>query len=342
MSNNATTGAAIFARVSPFAVPIPADAVMPAIKIRPPEFYIGERDGFKCEAWLLTLRRFLIGAHVPVAERTLHSVMLLSGPAALWWDGCRLPDDTHIDVFVDKFREAFRPKNFVESVRAELLDIRMTGTLGEYITRFRRLVSVLMPEGQQGPDQAIEDLGRTVFMKGLTPVLHRMIYANVNMLTANIEEVINAAEYYVHFVQGDASGSAALPAPPRPNPNPMGMDLDNLQVFVNAIMQAHQQNGYQQNGYHQQQQQYHTNTNQQHSRHRPNNNHNNNWAHLKPLTPKERKYLIDNGGCFKCRQLGHLSYEGRCPPPPRNMNHIVTNEGFPFPGPSGNAPSGQA
>jgi hypothetical protein len=25
------------------------------------------------------------------------------------------------------------------------------------------------------------------------------------------------------------------------------------------------------------------------------------------LTPKERQYLIDNNGCFKCRELGHYS-----------------------------------
>jgi hypothetical protein len=28
------------------------------------------------------------------------------------------------------------------------------------------------------------------------------------------------------------------------------------------------------------------------------------------LTPKERQYLIDNNGCFKCRELSHFS--GNC------------------------------
>jgi hypothetical protein len=281
--------------------------------------------------------------------------MLLSGPAALWWEGLRLPDATHIDVFVDKFREAFRPRNFVESVRAELLDIRMKGTLAEYITRFRRLIAVLMPEGEHGADRSLEELGRTVFLKGLTPVLHRMIFANVNMATASIEEVINSAEYYLHFVQGDASGSAVISAPPRHNANDMeldniavpGLDSHAIQVVVNAIMQAQQQ----------QRNQYYPNNNQRGSRpngnqhqwgrnnntnNNNNSNNNNDWAHLPRLTPAERQYLIENGGCFKCRKLGHLSYENRCPPRNRGMNHIATNVGAPFHGQSGNAPSDQA
>ncbi len=344
---------------SPFATPIPEGATMPAIKIRPPESYEGERNGFKCEAWLATLRRYLIGAHVPVAERTLHSVMLLKGPAALWWEGLRLPDDSHIDIFVSKFREAFRPRNFLELVRAELLRIKMTSTLAEYVTRFRRLVAVLTPEGAGTLNVAVEDFGRTVFMQGLTPELHRMIFANMQLATANIEDVINAAEYYTNFI-GNGSSSSVPPAPPRHNPNDMELDhlalpeLDNhaLQVVVNAIRQAQQQ---QPNRHHQQQ--YRPNNQQRsrpnnHNQHQwgrnnynnsnSNNNNNNDWAQLPKLTPAERQYLIDNGGCFKCREIGHLSYQNRCPPRPREMNHIATNVGAPFYGQSGNAPSDQA
>ncbi|CAO3565371.1 unnamed protein product [Mortierella alpina] len=237
------------ALVSPFATPIPTGATMPAIKIRAPESYEGERDGFKCEAWLATLRRYLIGAHVPVAERTLHSVMLLKGPAALWWEGLRLPDDSHIDIFVDRFREAFRPRNFIESVRAELLRIKMTSSLAAYVTKFRRLVAVLTPEGAGALNVAVEEFGRTVFMQGLTPELHRMIFANMQLATANIEDVINAAEYYTNFIGTGTSSSSIPPAPPRHNPNDMELDhlaipgLDNhaLQVVVNAIRQAQQQ-----------------------------------------------------------------------------------------------------
>lgn len=306
--------------VSLFATPVPENATMPAIKIRPPESYEGERDGFKCEAWLATLRRYLIGAHVPVAERTLHSVMLLKGPAALWWEGLRLPDDTHIDIFVSSFREAFRPRNFIESVRAELLRIKMTSTLAEYVTRFRRLIAVLTPEGAGGLNVAVEEFGRTVFMQGLTPELHRMIFANMQLATANIEDVINAAEYYTNFI-GTSSSSATPLAPPRHNP--MAMDIDNIQVVVNAIMQAQQQHGYRP----------HNQQRPRPSNNRYNNSNNrNNWAPTPRLTSAERQRLIETGGCFRCRKSGHQAWEGVC------ANFIQTNEGAP----SGNAPSGQA
>ncbi|KAF9945320.1 hypothetical protein BGZ72_001473 [Mortierella alpina] len=80
----------------PFAIPFAENATMPAT----PESYEEDRDGFECEAWLATLRCYLIGAHVPVAERTLHSDMLLKGRAALWLEGLCLPGDSHINIFV--------------------------------------------------------------------------------------------------------------------------------------------------------------------------------------------------------------------------------------------------
>jgi len=333
------------ALVSPFATPIPAGATMPAIKIRAPESYEGERDGFKCEAWLATLRRYLIGAHVPVAERTLHSVMLLKGPAALWWEGLRLPDDSHIDIFVARFREAFRPRNFIESVRAELLRIKMTTTLPAYVTKFRRLVAVLTPEGAGALNVAVEEFGRTVFMQGLTPELHRMIFANMQLATANIEDVINAAEYYTNFI-GTGTSSSIPPAPPRHNPNDMELDhlaipgLDNhaLQVVVNAIRQAQHQQPNHQRQYrpNNQQRSRPNNYNQQpwgRTNYNNRNNSNNQWAHLPPLTPAERQHLIETGGCFKCRKSGHQGWQGLC------ANFLGINEDASF---SGNAPSGQA
>jgi len=77
----------------------------------------------------------------------LHSVLLLTGLAALWWEGLWLPDAIYIDLFVEKFWEAFHPHNFIESVCTKLLDIKMTSTLVEYVTRFHWLIAVLTPEG---------------------------------------------------------------------------------------------------------------------------------------------------------------------------------------------------
>ncbi|KAG0195152.1 hypothetical protein BGX28_002137, partial [Mortierella sp. GBA30] len=135
------------APTSAFSTPSTTTVVMPSnFRMRPPTPYEGARDGFLCEAWLSSLRRFLVAANIPVEQRTLHAVMYLSGNAALWWEGMRLPDWTPIDEFVALFRAAFCPRNFLESVRSELLRITMTSSLSEYITRFRRYMAVLTPE----------------------------------------------------------------------------------------------------------------------------------------------------------------------------------------------------
>jgi hypothetical protein len=49
---------------------------------------------------------------------------------------------------------------------------------------------------------------------------------------------------------------------------------------------------------------------------------------LAPLTEEERKYLIDNNGCFRCRELGHRSFEcttftnARTPGPSRGASPL--------------------
>ncbi|KAF9176100.1 hypothetical protein BGZ50_001810, partial [Haplosporangium sp. Z 11] len=95
---------------SAFSAPTTTTIVLPSnFRMRPPTPYEGQRDGFLCEAWLASLRRFLIAANIPIEQRTLHSVMYLAGTAALWWEGLRLPDATPIDEFVALFRAAFCP-----------------------------------------------------------------------------------------------------------------------------------------------------------------------------------------------------------------------------------------
>ena len=182
---------------------------------------------------------------------------------------------------------------------------------------------------------------------------------------SDLQTLLSTAERFdniFHFKPDNASNSknTATPSPHAQTiatapifsqPDPYAMEVDNIsipQVLINAIAQEiNRQNNSNQRH------QYHSNNNQrgsrpngnQHQWRRNNNNNynnNNDWAHLPKLTPAERQYLIDNGGCFKCRKLGHLSYENRCPPRNRGMNHIATNVGAPFAGQSGNAPSGQA
>ncbi|KAG0244256.1 hypothetical protein BG011_003000, partial [Mortierella polycephala] len=199
--------------VSVFSAPTTTTIVMPSnYRMRPPMPYEGQRDGFLCEAWLASLRRFLIAANIPVDQRTLHSVMYLAGTAALWWEGLRRPDSTHIDVFVALFRGAFCPRNFLESVRSELLRITMTSTLGEYVTRFRRYMAVLTPDDSNATD-SLNSLGRSAFIAGLPDDLKRNLYAQLDLNTTPIDTVINVAEYFDSLTSSRISAPAPAPSP---------------------------------------------------------------------------------------------------------------------------------
>src|SRR5690554_3038105 len=312
------------APVSVFSAPATTTIVLPSnFRMRPPTPYEGQRDGFLYEAWLASLRRFLIAANIPVEQRTLHSVMYLAGTAALWWEGLRRPDSTPIDDFVALFRGAFCPRNFLESVRSELLRITMTSTLGEYVTRFRRYMAVLTPDDSNGTD-SLNSLGRSAFISGLPDDLKRNLYAQLDLNTAPIDMVINVAEYFDSLNSSRTSASAPAPgpssywpatsaisssatpmaaAPPR---DPMAMELDNLRLELNAVRRQLQ---------HQNQS-------------RPSNQ-------LPRLTNEERERLRASGGCFRCRAPGH--HARQC-----NVHTVSVNNAHVGASSAGSSSSGKA
>lgn len=291
--------------------------------MRPPAPYEGQRDGFLCEAWLASLRRFLIAANIPVDQRTLHSVMYLTGTAALWWEGLRLPDCTPIDNFVALFRGAFCPRNFLESVRSELLRITMTSTLGEYVTRFRRYMAVLTPDDSNGTD-SLNSLGRSAFISGLPDDLKRNLYAQLDLNTAPLDTVINVAEYFdslnpvrtsahppAHAPSSHWPATSALSTPTAPIGNalprdPMAMELDNLRLELNAVRRQLQ-----------------------------NRNQSRSSTQLPRLSSEEREHLRITGGCFRCRGAGHYARECGTRPVPVNNAHVGTSS-------AGSSSSGKA
>ena len=330
-SNHATsdaTPAQAPAPVSVFSAPAMTTIVLPTnYRMRPPTPYEGQRDGFLCEAWLASLRRFLIAANIPVDQRTLHSVMYLAGTAALWWEGLRRADSTHIDVFVALFRDAFCPRNFLESVRSELLRITMTSTIGEYVTRFRRYMAVLTPDGSNAMD-SLNSLGRSAFIAGLPDNLKRNLYAQLDLNTVSIDTVINAAEYFDSLKPVRTSAHAPAPAPSSiwpttsassspttpmtaaPTRDPMAMELDNLRLELNAVRRQLQ-----------------------------NHNQSRSSGQLPRLTNEDRERLRASGGCFRCRGPGHQARQCRANPVSvHNTNVGVFPTGSSY---SGNASSGQ-
>ena len=332
-----------------------------------PPFYEGARDGFKCDAWLTAVQRFFVGAKIATEERTLHAIIFLTGTASLWWESHPLTDDAPWSAFVEAFRTEFRPVGFLDSIRSLLYSITFTSTCSEYIQRIRLYRSMIIsPTMSDDARVFLDETIKTCFYKGAPTALHQMLqgFEVANPGNSDLQTLLSTAERFdnIYNFRPDST-SSSLPttslqsaqtiatAPTFSQPDPYAMEVDHIalpQVLINAIVQEvdRQNNNHQRNQYHGSNNQRGSRPNgNQHQWGRNNNNNNNNnndWAHLPKLTPAERQYLIDNGGCFKCRKLGHLSYENRCPPRGRGMNHIATNVGAPFYGQSGNAPSGQA
>ncbi|KAG0195437.1 hypothetical protein BGX28_001373, partial [Mortierella sp. GBA30] len=264
--------------------------------------------------------RFFAGARIDPTEQTLHAVIFLRESASLWWEGNSLPDSAPFEEFEEAFRAEFRPAGFMDYIRGLVLETKFTTTLSEYISIIRRLRGMLMSSisGDDGK-QVMDDTIKASFLKGVPKELNQMLlsYEVANPHTCDLHNILTAAERFDQIYHFKPDQSQQLPAnnTPRhhalataPNfvqPDPMAMEIDHIALAINALTQlANLRN----NGNNRPRNNFQSNNHQQQYNNRPNNN-----RPLAPLTQQERNYLRANGGCFKCRQLGHFANSGRLP-----------------------------
>ncbi|KAG9319087.1 hypothetical protein KVV02_006987 [Mortierella alpina] len=249
-----------------------------------PPFYEGARDGFKCDAWLTTVQRFFVGAKIATEEMTLHAIIFLTGTASLWWE-------PHPYLIPHHGSTSLRP-----SARSSA----------------------------QSGLALLDDTIKTCFYKGAPLVLQQMLqgFEVSDPGNSDLQTLLSTAERFdniYHFRPDSASNPKSASslanaqtiatAPTFNQPDPSAMEVDHIvlpQVLINAIVQeVTRQNS------NNQRHQYNLNNNQRGSRPNGNqhqwgrsnykynnNNSNKDWTHLPKLTPAERQYLIDNGGCF--------------------------------------------
>ncbi|KAG0246393.1 hypothetical protein BG011_002443 [Mortierella polycephala] len=203
----------------------------------------------------------------------------------------------------------------------------MTSTLGEYVTRFRRYMAVLTPDGNSSTD-SLNSLGRSAFISGLPDDLKRNLYAQLDLNTAPIDMVINVAEYFDslnsfrapapapglgpsgHWPSTSASSSSATPIAAASPRDPMAMEIDNLRLELNAVRQQLQRQ-----------------------------NQSGSSNHPPRLSDEERERLRATGGCFRCRRLGHQARQ--CRKYPVSVNNVDVGTSLASSSGSGNASSGQ-
>jgi len=270
----------------------------PTFRFPHPESYTGARDGFLCEIWLTSVNRFFAGARIPDDQRTLHAVIFLTGDAALWWEGNALQDTAPWDQFTVAFRSAFQPAGFIDLVRTMLFDIKMTSTVSDYVARTRKYLSILCPQNMNTEARLCMELATvSCFLKGAPKNLRQVLetYRLSNSASqTTIHDLCAVAEQFDQIYDYSSSSSSSSAATSFSAASAHGasnsaMEIDNLRTEVNALRRIVQASS---------------------------------SSRLGPLTSEERSRLIREGGCFKCRQVGH--HQRDCPQKKRALNHIAT------------------
>jgi len=204
----------------------------------PPPFAGGPKEVMPIRAWLFNAHSYMCNVGF-VTEAAKMSIIpgMLSGDASNWWmyvssgqTGQPIPE-TWEDFKVALLRQ-FEPVNATDKARGQLLNLRQTGSVQEYVTLWRALALMLQ-------DISEEDK-RFRFINGLAD--HIQVHIN-SQAVVDLEQTIVNAERLDHFHstrkpgaslaglvlrqhRQDLAGSGAVP---RAGPQPM--ELGSLEAW---------------------------------------------------------------------------------------------------------------
>ncbi|KAF9913672.1 hypothetical protein FBU30_003098, partial [Linnemannia zychae] len=248
-------------------------------------------------------------------DQTPHAISYLdkAGPAR-WFDGSGLEDNCKFEEeFIPAFKAEYVPHNFSSMCRKALTNLQMTTDFPSYLATFKEyLLALLASATDQSAADTIHEFAQTSFIDNCPRSLRAMIEAElVKSPRLTLTEIFSFADQMdkVYSIQPDLKSgksniSPVIGAPfisfPKPSdPNPMAMDLDNIQVQFNNLNRRldHFSHSF--------------NNNRFYDRSRNNNNNNNPPRHPPRLTDNERLHLDNIGGCYRCRQPGHMGPD--CP-----------------------------
>ena len=140
-----------------------------SVKPPRPSRYRGNADGPKIHEWLHQAKVYLLAAGLDKDKQGVyHITSYLEGDAAIWWrhycqqvDDGQAPEPRNWEELRKLMLEQFQVFNHVTDVRDRYVNLRQTGTVHSYITRFRALVLELPGETEE---QKIY-----FFLRGLKP-----------------------------------------------------------------------------------------------------------------------------------------------------------------------------
>ena len=257
-----------------------------SLKIQPPDTYHGNDDttGHKATLWLAALDVYFDANQVTNGlERVNIASMHLRGPATLWWS--TLPHSsrpTTWEQFKLDLRARFSAADVEETTRAALTKLHQMGSAQAYAAKF-------MNTAVMAPSIADNEL-KAIYLRGLKP--------QVKLFTAQrepttLQEAVTASiNVDQHITSSQPSTQPRHSTTSRP--------------------------GSAQRSYHPQRPSW-NNHSSQHQDSVPMELGAVTSGPLPKLSEAERERLLRTGGCFRCRQPGHLA--AHCPNFPAAAAH---------------------
>ena len=289
-------------------------SVKPAAKARLPDAF--EPGKIDLRQWLFQMDNYFSLTRTSDVDRVPYAAQLLKGSAMSWWigllgqlaaPGSTVPPITGWEDVKTRLYAQFASVNPHKEARVKLDTLRQANSVQDYINRFNKLAMDIPMMTQE------EMIYR--FEQGLKPRVQaemaKMEFPTLTALFAAAQK-FDAISWRASSSTGDNPssskpnyGSSRLDRGKAPSPHQLSaLDLLAIQAVLQGTKQARTDHK-KKKPQGQRARQAHTLAQVQQTElsvvvQRP-----------AKLTPEEKEHLAKNNGCFRCRQLGHNSYN--CP-----------------------------
>lgn len=258
------------------------------LKPTKPKPYTGAIDADACLNFIDNQEEYFNIVDLHQDSWVKYTAVSLEGEAKAWWRSSGLKLDSTWKAFEAAFIAYHTPPNAVAAARQELNNLRQKGlTINEYTHKFRRLLRLI-------PAMDAET-ALYIYTMGLEPETSKEVRLRQ---PSTMEQAVHQAAIVHAILHPNGPTTTANPAP-LPTSTATAMEVDNLSTVINHIKRPTAS--------------WDKNSTLGANMHRP----------LSKLTPQEKARLMKIGGCFKCRQRGHMAANcNRTAYNPYNINSV--------------------
>ncbi|HST79388.1 MAG TPA: hypothetical protein VLN58_12940 [Verrucomicrobiae bacterium] len=264
------------------------------LKPQRPAPYSGEIDADACINFIDNQKEYFTVVKLGLSEWVQYTALNLTNDAKSWWRSSGLSIHTPWDTFEAEFLSFHTPPNAIAAAR-EALEVLKQGkrSVAVYTHEFRRLLRRV----------PALDKGTTLhwFIKGLETDTSKEVKLRQ---PTTLEFAISQATL-VHSILYPNGAPVTSTTPTTPKHDSNAMDIDNLQVAIHNL--STQINNLSRFGNGSSSSTYTT-------------------ALPRKLTPEDKAYLTEKGGCFRCRKIGHMANQCRAFPnqrqKPQHFNNV--------------------